>query len=546
MRYIITILLLFLGAEVALSQAVHRGNQVTTAVNKSRGKLIAAGGSSGSVEQWEYYEWETTDATWSGNAFDVVAEVTFTHTATSETRTTQMFYVGSNTWKWRFNGSRQGDWTYTTVANGTNGTTNDADLHGLTGSITVTSQPDANKEGFLVPDGNQYAIQTGDDATRGYVFTVWVNLADYPDGIGNKSTNLTTLKTDAKAFLDNAKANGTEVVQWFMAHGWLSETWTFDQAPAGDDPDPLSFDMLEAFIDTVWSSGGRVHIWYAGDPGNGPNEWTGGINGTVDQRVQRYIAARLGPIAGWSMGYGYDLNEYTGTKPGIFETWANYLQDRMGWDHVLAARAYNLDAVAGPTLDSYESVLHSTSLQTSSTGGPTSYAEVKADIDSDVSHPVFYEERHVYNRWANVDMQGTRRLLWWGAMAGGAGNFIGRFAATPVYPNPEQLVTHYEFWHTNDRFDLDYVVDNTLSGGTQSTGLALRNSTHSKFVFYIEGASAIDIDLTGASGTVAAVKVDLTAAYAETDISGLLAAGQDNVGVNLVSSSDWVIYIEVQ
>ena len=67
-------------------------------------------------------------------------------------------------------------------------------------------------------------------------------------------------------------------------------------------------------------------------------------------------------------------------------------------------------------------------------------------------------------------MDGTRRLLWWEAMAGGMGGFFGfynkessAFVAHP-YPKPEQLRTHYTFWHVNKRFLLDMRRANALAG----------------------------------------------------------------------------------
>ena len=45
---------------------------------------------------WEYEEWSVDNQSWSGNEYDVVATVTFTYTNTDSTRTTEMFYDGSN------------------------------------------------------------------------------------------------------------------------------------------------------------------------------------------------------------------------------------------------------------------------------------------------------------------------------------------------------------------------------------------------------------------------------------------------------------------
>ena len=58
-------------------------------------------------------------------------------------------------------------------------------------------------------------------------------------------------------------------------------------------------------------NGASLHMWAWGDESR---RWTpigvGGINGTPDRRLQRYIASRLGPLPGWTMGYGFDLQEW--------------------------------------------------------------------------------------------------------------------------------------------------------------------------------------------------------------------------------------------
>lgn len=96
-------------------------------------------------------------------------------------------------------------------------------------------------------------------------------------------------------------------------------------------------------------------------------------------------------------------------------------------------------------------------------GGPQDFQEIVADLASDLQHPHLYEERHTYLRTGfALTMAVTRRLLWWQAMAGGMGGFYGFFAerknsSQHPYPKPEQLRTHYRFWHTDGRFSLDMV-----------------------------------------------------------------------------------------
>ena len=82
-----------------------------------------------------------------------------------------------------------------------------------------------------------------------------------------------------------------------------------------------TFRVLEILCDMAQQRGMFVHIWQWGDeqrlwsalgiPADGdvPGD-SGGVNGVADRRLQRYIAARLGPLPNWALGYGFDLYEW--------------------------------------------------------------------------------------------------------------------------------------------------------------------------------------------------------------------------------------------
>ena len=78
------------------------------------------------------------------------------------------------------------------------------------------------------------------------------------------------------------------------------------------------------------------HLWTWGDEQRNmtPARW--GINGNVDKRLQRYIGARLGPLPGWTMGYGFDLDEWV--KVSELDVWRDYMHDHLGWPHLLGGR----------------------------------------------------------------------------------------------------------------------------------------------------------------------------------------------------------------
>jgi hypothetical protein len=262
--------------------------------------------------------------------------------------------------------------------------------------------------------------------------------------------------------------------------------------------------------------------------------------------VQRYIADRLGPLPGWSMGYGFDLFEWTNQQQ--VSDWANFLTDRMGWDHLLSARGLPLlgpdgkENSAPPTfVDGYASLRRNGQvLQTDSNavsgaddGGPDRFLEAREDVLNDPARAILYEERHAYQRywagggpaWPTTSMDGTRKLVWWWTMAGGAGGWIGFYDENSTasgdgpYPNPEQLQTHHTFWA--DRFELDMEVNNDLTGGPQERQYALQSPSTGAIVVFAEDADSIRLNLSDFPHDFQAVLVDTEAAYAEIGLGQL-------------------------
>ena len=69
----------------------------------------------------------------------------------------------------------------------------------------------------------------------------------------------------------------------------------------------------------------------------------GGSMNATDQCLNRYIEARLGPVPGWSMGYGYDLHVWTDADE--LQSWYDFLKEQLGgWPHLIGARADIYDA----------------------------------------------------------------------------------------------------------------------------------------------------------------------------------------------------------
>ncbi len=474
-------------------------------------------------------EWSLENPTWEGNPFDVEATVTFRSEGTGETRTTGMFYAGEQTWKFRFSGTEIGAWRFTTSSK-------DADLDGHSGTVRVRPNPNPSTRGFLTHQGNRFSIQVGNDAHQeGYIFTVFM------DGARFSRTDFGDWdEATVRDYCDAALASGFEIIFIHVNNQWFKRGVLRSDKHDSEDPDLSTFEALERIITTAHSRGCRVHIWAWGDESR---RWTpigvGGVNGTPDRRLQRYIAARLGPLPGWSMGYGFDLHEWTNAEQ--VNSWASFLHEQFGWQHLLCARGIPL---TGPSnINSYDGFGRDVPLKTSS-HGPANYAEIVEDLDGDTTHPHLYEERHSYLRKGfRLDMDGTRRLLWWETMAGGMGGFFGfypkdssAFVDHP-YPNPEQLRTHREFWHLKNRFLVDMTPANDISS---SGAYVLRGAAKAHCVAYQEDTNSIKLDLSSMIEALPAVAVDTKRDYREIDL-GTVEPGQRTF--SLPSVSDWAIAI---
>jgi len=438
-----------------------------------------------SVDVWECADWHTDDVSYTGNPFDVRTTVTFRHWASGAKRTTEMFYEGNNTWRFYFPGTRTGHWTFHTASDL-------ARLDGHTGGIAVRDRSGGAPKGFLTHVGNKYAIQVRNETDlHGYLFNVYMGRVNQPVFLEEFGSDLAQVEEKALAYLDEARANGFEIIFVHVNNNWFKFGARRHDEHDSVNPDLLTFDVLETIIRTVHANGGRVHLWAWGDESR---KWTpkgvpGGINGEADRRLQRYIAARLGPLPGWTMGYGFDLHEWT--SEAELNAWADYLHEHMGWQHLLCARGFRLRSPYN--INAYDGFGRDVPLATTA-HGPASYEEIVDDLNSDVTKPHLYEERHSYRREGfNLDMDGTRRLLWWQALAGGMGGFFGFYPDSPhPYPNPEQLRTHYDFWHTGRRFTLDMQPANHLV----KEGYALWSPATESGVFYTENTEKISIELS--------------------------------------------------
>ena len=285
-----------------------------------------------------------------------------------------------------------------------------------------------------------------------------------------------------------------------------------------------------------------VHTWAWGDASRSqtPRSLKGGMDGPIDRRLQRYIAARLGPVPGWSMGYGFDLDEWV--KATQLRAWRDGIQQQMGWHHFLGGRPagpnrgldHSVDAKWNRGLD-YASYEHHR---------PT-YDVYLAAVRATPSKPVMSEDRFRIResryRDKDYDTERTRRGLYHSTMAGGVANIWGIQSDGSVggtYPNKDQIKTYSTLFHDKRRFLPDMAPTDVMRVD-DDTRVLLSRRTNS-LLLYHEDTARISVDLSSLPDSLPAVAVDTKKPYAEVQLGDLAPAKQS---IELPISSDWMIAI---
>lgn len=471
--------------------------------------------SGGTAADWQLLmplDIQFANPTWSGNAFDLVATVTFTHQGSNTMRQTEMYYNGGNEWRARFTADRTGRWTYTTQSS-------DGNLNGISGNITIT---DSEAAGFVVADGVKWS-RSG----SGQAFVPQFAMAGELDRFYENSDKLSD---DLDTFMDDHGFTGFHIrgyCHWFdLGNDRCSNISDTDR-----DPDIRTFEVVENIIFETYLRGGSTHIWMYGDNSRkqNPNDW--GLNGTIDQRMQRYLAARLGALPGWSIGYGYDVFEWA--RQDQVETWYTYLDDHMMYAHLTGARgrknvisqyteilSYSAYEQHNPDYDWYVTAI---------TDRPTkpSFSEDRFRIDQAFAAKDYTEEE-------------TRRGMWHSAMAGGIANIWGNMQfdeggsyqeGSRAYPNQAELKIYADF--INPRFNTGLDRCNNLTNG-----YCLRNSSNTQFIFYRENVNSISLNLSGMGSSQPFVAVNTVSG---DQITGTFQPGQQTW--NAPTTSDWAIAV---
>ncbi|TDI85379.1 MAG: hypothetical protein E2O79_01785 [Caldithrix sp.] len=294
------------------------------------------------------------------------------------------------------------------------------------------------------------------------------------------------------------------------------------------EPDIRTYDKLAMIIQKVYEAGGCTHVWLWGDNERGQTAKStlDGIMGRQEKRVLDMIAQKLGPLKGWTMGYGFDLWEWVNAQQ--LKEWHDYMRSKPGWNHLLGARSSKNQLnqmYEGLDYSSYE--YHK-----------PWYSELVKMINQRASKPSFSEDRYRIRRksrypYKDYNEDETRRGLWHHTMAGGIAAIWGNLDDNGIYSNKDALKSFSSFWNDKKRFKKDMIIDNKLTDG-----YCLRASDQ-HYVFYKEDCDKLKYSFGGTPKNV--IALDTRKKYKEIEL-GMKETG--NYVFNAPYISDWAIAVE--
>lgn len=510
-----------------------------------------------------YAEWTLSHTDYSGNPYDVIASATFSHKKTGTRKRSLMFYDDrDHLWKFRFTGTRKGIWKIKTEGPG--------NLGGLKGTIKVT-ESDTRYPGFLTGKGSAWIWEgTGEEFVPQLVMTggpeeYWVD------------NQVDTAKIDQtiREFIEETGFTGFHIPGgggWWYHIDDKNTRNSLNKPIGSQNPDPRSFQVYEEFLTRCYEAGAATHIWMWGSDAWGTSgpAGIGGCMSDTDRRTIRYIAGRLGPIPGWSMGYGYDLYVWIGADD--LQTWYDFFKANLGgWEHLLGGRADSIDIEIDeenfrPWRENRSGLKHRPVSLTYWTGDYSGHMDfrvaypwyVKNLLSADI--PQLQEDRFrirsMERRFQHKDYTSRMvvRGLWHSTVCGGVGNIWGNLLphmendlGSEPFNNmatgtirgirdtvdiKDEIKTYSIFWFEKNRFSADLVRDNRLmenitgeevlyDRNKNPINVCLRNEDHSKYVFYAEKAESVQMDLSHCEKDLDAVAVDTRKPYKEMVIGRL-------------------------
>lgn len=307
------------------------------------------------------------------------------HAASGETHRTSTFRAGSGS-RFRFTPSRTGTWSFSSGDD-----------------IQINAQRPAYAKGFLGAAGRSWQrTATGETVVPQYVMY---------DG----------------ADLDEA------LREFVTEHGFsgfhITNLRDFLVNPS----------YFEAVVLKTYRLGGTTHFWLWGDAARRQTPQTYGVDVA---RLYREIAARLGPIPGWSVGFGFDLHEWASAEQ--VQTFRDRLNETTSYRHMVGARGYK---------NQYRQISEDVDYASWEWHQP-SYDDYVDHLRHSNGMPAFSEDRFRIREPSrypekDYDAQATLAGLWESTLAGGVANIWGfkpsGASYSQAYPNKQAIRTYRTF-----------------------------------------------------------------------------------------------------
>ncbi len=500
--------------------------------------LVAACGSLWSVDfgvrdvpLFETEEWSFTDTSVAGEPFWHYGTVVFTHTESGATRTVTTYYDGDDTWRFRFQALRRGEWTF--LSSGA-----DPDQAGHSGTVQVIDPVAADKHGPIQVDGDRWVVQEADGGWRGIYYQVFQNGASDKDG----NTDFPGLKffsylnktepeqiAQIENHLDIAEAHG------FPAIFISVETWRDGSTGL---PRLDTFRLFERLQERIWARNMHFHMWMWGDNGGG-----GDVVFMPD--LYRYLAARIGALGSWSADRGYDTggriatSSQTGTS---HSTWAESLQAQLAWPRPVGVRSQSSPYMSYISNDIFQNNLfegESLAEYGYPEGRPLDPYHITRWMYDDLD---LIDQPHIYMRrlWlgrSQLTTDETLHAIWGFMFGGGAAADLGFGEdGQQAFTRPERFVHIRRFLVDTERWRLDL---EPVDG--RSSAWMLSNAARTHTLLYQRDTGQITVDLSDAPSGLSAIAVNTEAAsYTEIDLGDL--GGSDHI-IELPTTSHWAVAI---
>ncbi|GBO90161.1 hypothetical protein MSSD14B_38290 [Marinobacter salsuginis] len=216
-------------------------------------------------------------------------------------------------------------------------------------------------------------------------------------------------------------------------------------------------EYFEAVVLKTYRAGGVTHFWLWGDEDRGQTPKTYGVD---TNHLYHEIAARLSPLPGWTLGYGFDLYEWAESEE--ISKFRKQLNELTSYPHLIGARGRK---------NEYQEMAKDLDYASWEWHRPD-YSDYRDHIIQAGGRPAFSEDRFrvrdsKIHQHKDYDFTATRRGLWRSLFAGGVANIWGyrskEGAYSSVYPNHGAIRCYKDF--TDRTYHVDTkVVPPVLEG----------------------------------------------------------------------------------